>query len=109
MSAEKAKPNSEALDIRSSLGLPPSATDAEVQRYLSEIRARALGNLAGPEGWTGIAEGAEAVVFETFTAKTLTNTLKDALPKFDGDVEMVQYTPVEGGTRINVRVRKESA
>lgn len=93
-----------AVDIRSQLGLPPSAPDEQVERYLSDLRTRALGNLAGPPGWTGLAEDARAVVFESFVEDPPSSFIDT---EFEGAVEAVTVTPAGSGSRVTARVLKD--
>jgi hypothetical protein len=107
----------EGTDVRSALGLPPNADEATVSRRIADLKAMALDKLVGPADFIGIAEGAEAAVFEKFYAVPLSELVSDDhVPTDDGTaafpadrIEMVQLTPVEGGTRVIVRVSKPAA
>lgn len=96
------------MDIRTSLGLPQTATDEQVERYLAEIRAQALGNLVGPKGFTGVAQDGRAVVFESFSDQPPGAFLpRGVAESFDGEVEHVTVSPSGSGSRVQVRVVKD--
>ena len=95
------------MGLRETFGLPPDWTDEQVNTYVADLKARALGNLAGPDGWKGISEGSGVVVFEAFIAAPLRESLNLDFPEFDGEVEMIQFNNYgDDTTRVTVRVKR---
>jgi hypothetical protein len=96
------------VDIRAQLGLPPTATDEQVERRIAEIKAFALQNLAGPPGWTGVADDPRATVFEGFSQKPPDAFLPSDLgDDFDGEVEFISIVPAGEGSKVSVRFVKD--
>jgi hypothetical protein len=88
--------------IREQLGLPAEASDERVAQVLGDLKRRALGNLSGPDGWLGVAEGNGKVVFERdLEALDDLSFLED----FEGSpVDYISLSRTQVGWRANVRI-----
>lgn len=94
-----------STDIRTRLGLPADATDQQVDDAFSRLQNAALGNLKGPEGWTGIAQGNGKVVFEKSVDAFNFDFVEDFV---DESIDMVSVKNVGDELVATVRIVRES-